>query len=270
MSQSRHTYLTSHKKTLDRALELSAYHYWRAQARQPGVPGAPRIGVGLATVVKGSGGRVPRLTDYARVIIAPSGQITVHTGLSPHGQGTATIFAQMAADALGVTPADVQVVHSDTALVPMGGGTGASRGLIAGGTALYLVLQEAQQHLALLASHLLDCPVEDLCFQDRQISSRHHPEHHIAFAHLAAAAYNRTQLPPGVAPGLDFSRRQALRTSPYAFATHVAVVEVSQETGAIRVLHYVAVHDAGRLMNPLLAAGQVHGGIAQGIGQALL
>ena len=230
----------------------------------------PLIGVGLATVVKGSGGRVPRLTDYARVIIEPSGQITVHTGLSPHGQGTATIFAQMVADALGVTPADVQVVHSDTAIVPMGGGTAASRGLIAGGTALCLVLQEAQQKLALLASHLLDCPVADLCFQDRQVSSRHHPEQHVAFAQLAAAASNNAQLPPGVALGLDFSRRNTLSASPYAFATHVAVVEVSQETGAIRVLQYVAVHDAGRIMNPLLAAGQVHGGIAQGIGQALL
>jgi aerobic carbon-monoxide dehydrogenase large subunit len=258
-----------YEPTLDRALELSAYHHWRAQARQPGLPGAPRIGVGLATVVKGSGGRVPRLTDYARVIIEPSGQITVQTGLSPHGQGTATIFAQMVADALGVTPADVQVVHSDTAIVPMGGGTAASRGLIAGGTVLSLVLQEARQKLALIASHLLDCPVEDLCFQDRQVRSRHHPEQHVSFAQLATAAYNSARLPPGVALGLDFSRRNTLGTSPYAFATHVAVVEVSQETGAIRVLKYVAVHDAGRIMNPLLAAGQVHGGIAQGIGQAL-
>ena len=133
-----------------------------------------------------------------------------------------------------------------------------------------LVLQEAQQQLALIASHLLDCPVEDLCFQDRQVRSRHHPEQHVAFAQLAAAAYNSARLPPGVALGLDFSRRNTLGTSPYAFATHVAVVEVSQETGAIRVLKYVAVHDAGRIMNPLLAAGQVHGGIAQGIGQALL
>ena len=108
--------------TLDRALELSDYHHWRAQSRQPSVPGAPRIGVGLATVVKGSGGRVPRLTDYARVIIEPSGQITVHTGLSPHGQGTATIFAQMAADALGVTPADVHGAQRYGARAP-GGGT---------------------------------------------------------------------------------------------------------------------------------------------------
>jgi carbon-monoxide dehydrogenase large subunit len=154
--------------------------------------------------------------------------------------------------------------------VPLGGGTGASRGLIAGGTALCLVLHEAQQHLARIASHLLDCPVEDLCFQDRQVRSRHHPEQHVAFAQLAAAAYHRAQLPPGVALGLDFRRSTSLGTSPYAFATHVAVVEVAQDTGAIRVLQYVAVHDAGRIMNPLLAAGQVHGGIAQGIGQALL
>ena len=208
--------------------------------------------------------------EAARVMIEPGGQIMVYTGLSPHGQGTATIFAQMVADALGVTPADVQVVHSDTAIVPMGGGTAASRGLIAGGTALCLVLQEAQQKLALIASHLLDCRLEDVCFQDGQASSRHHPEQHVPFAQLVAAAYNSAQLPPGVALGLDFSRSHSLPISPYAFGTHVAVVEVAQETGAIGVLQYVAVHDAGRIMNPLLAAGQVHGAIAQGIGQALL
>ena len=149
---------------------------------------------------------------------------------------------------------------------PWGAGRGASRGLI-GGTALCLVLHEAQQHLALLVPSPR-LPGGGSRFQDRQVRSRHHPEHHVAFAQLAAAAYNSAQLPPGVALGLDFSRRNTLGTSPYAFATHVAVVEVSQETGAIRVLKYVAVHDAGRMMNPLLAAGQVHGGIAQGIGQA--
>ena len=161
------------------------------------------------------------------------------------------------------------MVHSDTALVPLGEGRrqprpdrrrhrlvpGAPRG-------------PAAPRPARIPSPRL--PRGGSRFQDRQIRSRHHPEHHVAFAHLAAAAYNPAQLPPGVALGLDFNRRHTLGTSPYAFATHVAVVEVAQETGAIRVLHYVAVHDAGRLMNPLLAAGQVHGGIAQGIGQALL
>jgi carbon-monoxide dehydrogenase large subunit len=259
-----------YEKTLDRALKLSDYHRWRAQSRQPGDPGAPLVGIGLATVVKGSGGRVPRLTDYARVVIEPSGHITVHTGVSPHGQGSATTFAQVVADELGVTPADVRVLHSDTAIVPTGGGTAASRGLVAGGSALYVVLQEARQKLALLASHLLDCPVQDVCFQDRRACHRHDPEHHVPFSRLAAAAYNDTLLPPGVEPGLDFRGSHTLSASPYAFGAHVAVVEVSQETGAVRVLHYVAVHDAGRIINPLLAAGQVHGGIAQGLGQALL
>jgi len=259
-----------YEKTLDRALELSDYRRWREQSHRPVDPGGPLVGVGLATVVKGSGGRVPALTDHARVIIEPSGHITVHTGVSPHGQGSATTFAQVVADELGVTPADVRVLHSDTALLPAGGGTAASRGLVAGGSALYVVLQEARQKLALIASHLLDCPVQDIRFQDGRAGPQHHPEHHVPFPRLAAAAYNDTLLPPGVQPGLDFRGSHTLRTSPYAFGAHVAVVEVSQETGAVRVLHYVAVHDAGRIINPLLAAGQVHGGIAQGLGQALL
>jgi carbon-monoxide dehydrogenase large subunit len=174
------------------------------------------------------------------------------------------------ADVLGVTPAEVRVLHSDTAILPAGGGTAASRGLVAGGSALYVVLQEARQKLTLLASHLLDCPVADVCFEDRRVFPRHDPAHHVPFSQLATAAYNDAQLPPGVEPGLDFRGSHTIRLSPYAFAAHVAVVEVSQETGAVRVLHYVAVHDAGRIINPLLAAGQVHGAIAQGVGQALL
>jgi carbon-monoxide dehydrogenase large subunit len=260
----------TYAKALDRALELSEYYRWRAQSRQPGSPGAPLIGVGLATVVKGSGGRMPPLTDHARVIIEPSGHITVHTGVSPHGQGSATTFAQIVADVLGVTPADVRVLHSDTAILPAGGGTAASRGLVAGGSALYAVLQEARQKLALVASHLLDCPVADVSFQDQRVFPRHHPEQQVSFSRLAAAAYDNKLLPPDVEPGLDFRGSHTIRYSPYAFGAHVAVVEVSQETGAVSVLHYVAVHDAGRIINPLLAAGQVHGGLAQGIGQALL
>ena len=257
-------------KALDRALELSEYHRWRAQSRPPASPGAPLVGVGLATVVKGSGGRMPPLTDHARVIIEPSGYITVHTGVSPHGQGSETTFAQVVADVLGVTPADVRVLHSDTAILPAGGGTAASRGLVAGGSALYAVLQEARQKLALIASHLLDCPVADVHFQDQRVSPQHQPEQQIPFSRLAAAAYDDKLLPPGVQPGLDFRGSHTIRYSPYAFGAHVAVVEVSQETGAVSVLHYVAVHDAGRIINPLLAAGQVHGALAQGIGQALL
>jgi carbon-monoxide dehydrogenase large subunit len=156
---------SNYAPTFDRALELSEYYSWREQARQPSERGnEPLIGVGLAMVVKGSGGRIPRLTDHARVIIEPSGQVIVHTGISPHGQGSETTFAQVVADELGVTPADDRVLHSDTHILPAGGGTSGSRGLVAGGTALYLLLQEARQKLAAIASRLLDCPAEAVAF----------------------------------------------------------------------------------------------------------
>jgi aerobic carbon-monoxide dehydrogenase large subunit len=257
--------------TFDRALELSEYYSWREQAQQPSERGnEPLIGVGLATVVKGSGGRIPRLTDHARVIIEPSGQVIVHTGISPHGQGSETTFAQVVADELGVTPADVRVLHSDTDILPAGGGTSGSRGLVAGGTALYLVLQEARQKLAAIASRLLDCPAEAVAFQEGRAFNQQDPERAISFSRVAAAAYDEELLPPGVEPALDFKGSNTLARSPYAFGAHVAVVEVSPENGAIKVLKYIAVHDAGRIINPMLAEGQVQGGVVQGIGQALL
>ena len=257
-------------QAFERALALSDYTTWRARARQQEPTHAPRIGVGVATVVKGTGARTPNLEEHARVRIEPTGHVRVYTGISPHGQGSETTLAQIAADALGVTPAEVQVLHGDTDDLPAGGGTSGSRGLIAGSSAIHGVLQEARQTLLVLATHLLDCRPEEVVFQDGRVYAHPHPERHLPFARLAAAAYDEAQVPPGVARGLDFGGSHTLPASPYAFGAHVAVVEVAPETGAIRLLHYVAVHDAGRIVNPLLAAGQVHGSIVQGIGQALL
>jgi carbon-monoxide dehydrogenase large subunit len=259
-----------YEQAFDRALALSDYATWRARSRRQEPTQAPRIGIGLATVVKGTGARTPNLAEHARVIIAPSGHVRVYTGISPHGQGSETTFAQIVADALGVTPADVQILHGDTDDLPAGGGTSGSRGLIAGSAAVHVVLQQARQNLLALATHLLDCRPEDVVFQDGRVYNRHHPERHLPFSRITAAAYDEAQLPPGIALGLDFSGSHTLPASPYAFGAHVAVVEVSPETGAIRLLNYVAVHDAGHIINPLLAAGQVHGSIVQGIGQALL
>jgi carbon-monoxide dehydrogenase large subunit len=259
-----------YEQALDRALELSDYATWRARSRQQEPTQAPRIGVGLATVVKGTGARTPNLVEHARVIIEPSGRVLLYTGISPHGQGSETTFAQIVADELGVTPADVKVLHGDTDDLPAGGGTSGSRGLIAGSSAAHVVLQKARENLIVIATHLLDSRPEDVVFQDGWVYNRHHPEHRLPFSRIAAAAYDKAQLPPEVERGLDFSGSHTLPASPYAFGAHVAVVEVSPETGAIRLLHYVAVHDAGRIVNPLLAAGQVQGSIVQGIGQALL
>ena len=255
----------------DRSLEMADYAGWQERSQDSRDSGeGPLIGVGLATVVKGSGAKTTVLTDHARVIVGESGQVTVHTGVSPHGQGTETTFAQIAADELGIAPGDVRVLHSDTDVLPAGGGTSASRGLIAGGTALHVVLQEAKEKLAYIASHLLDCPPEDVVLTGGQAVNRYRPDSGVSFAQVAGAAYNEELLPQGAEPGLDFKGTNTLDRSPYSFGSHVAVVEVSRENGAIKILQYVAVHDSGKIINPMLADGQVHGAIAQGIGEALL
>ena len=155
-------------------------------------------------------------------------------------------------------------------ILPAGGGTSASRGLIAGGTALHVVLQEAKQKLAYIASHLLDCPPEDVTLGEGRAVNRYRPGNSVSFAQVAGAAYNEELLPQGAEPGLDFKGTNTLSRSPYSFGSHVAVVEVSPDNGAIKILQYVAVHDSGKIINPMLADGQVHGAIAQGIGEALL
>ena len=253
-----------------RALELSEYDMWRERSRNQPRDGDSLIGVGIATVVKGSGAKVITLGEHSRVIIDQSGEVTVHTGVSPHGQGTETTFAQMTADMLGVTPADVKVLHSDTDILPAGGGTGASRGMIAGGSSLQLVLEDAHEKLIAIAAHLLGCPQEDVVLQDGLAFSQQDPQTTVPFARLAEAAHTEELLPPGQEPGLDFQGNHILGKSPYAFGAHVAVVEVSRETGAVKILRYVGVHDSGTIVNPMLAEGQVHGAVAQGIGQALL
>ena len=258
-----------YEAAFNRVLELGDYGSWRDRSRQQSGEEDSLLGVGLATVVKGSGARVTRLTENARVIVNPAGEVTVHTGVSPHGQGTETTFAQITADVLGVTPADVEVLHSDTGILPTGGGTGSSRGLIAGGTALNLVLQEARQKLIAIAAHQLDCGQEDVVLEGRSAYDQRDPQKTVPFARLAEAAHAEELLPPGQEPGLDFKGSTTLGKSPYAFGAHMAVVEVSRETGAIKILKYVAVHDSGTIINPVLAEGQVHGAVAQGIGQAL-
>ncbi len=133
-----------------------------------------------------------------------------------------------------------------------------------------MVLQEAQQKLNAIAAHLLGCSQEDVVLQDGSAFSWRDPQKTVPFTRLAEAAYTEELLPPGQESGLDFHGSHTLGKSPYAFGAHVAVVEVSRETGAITILRYVGVHDAGTIINPMLAEGQVHGAVVQGIGQALL
>jgi carbon-monoxide dehydrogenase large subunit len=253
---------------MERTLELLDYPHWRARARQQR-PDEPLIGIGLATFLKSSGAAGDHRVESAEVTITPAGDLIVYTGISPHGQGSETSFAQIVADELGVHPAQVRVRHSDTALFPVGEGTSASRGLIVGGSAVYAVVQEARQHLAHLASELLACPADTIGFQNGCAFNLRKPEEQLTFAQLVAAASSRAHGAMEGERGLVFSGTYTLPAAPFSFGAHAVVVEVNRETGAVRILRYVGVHDCGRIVNPRLVEGQIIGGIAQGLGQAL-
>ena len=255
-------------QALERALELVGYPGWQEKALQR-KPGEPYLGIGLATFIKSSGAGGEHRIESARVTIDPSGQVDVYTGVSPHGQGTETTFAQIVAETLGVDPKDVRVLHSDSSIFPHGIGTSASRGLIIGGSAVYLALQEARQKLSLIASKLLNCPIADIVFREGQVINQLAPAKKIAFAQLAAKAYDSGSIPQGTDLGLDFENEYTLPQSPVSFGAHAVVVEANQDTLAIKILRHVGVHDCGQIINPMIVEGHIHGGIAQGIGQAL-
>lgn len=252
----------------NQALALADYDGWRQRQRDQGTS-STLLGIGLATVVKGSGGVGPSRTSHARIDIQPSGQVDVYTEVSPRGQGTETTFAQIAADILGLPIRDIRVRHSDTDQLPDGQGTYASRGLTVGGSAVYVGLQEAKLALVQLASRMLECAPEDVVLQDGMVYNRHYPQQPLDLPQIVAFAQRDDSDPSGERGGLSFPIAYTLADNPYAFGAHVAVVAIDRDTGELTCLHYVAVHDAGPLVNPLLSRGQIHGGIAQGIGQAL-
>ena len=255
-------------QVLDRTLELFDYSSWLEKAQQRN-PDEPWLGIGLATFIKSAGAGGEHRTESARVTIDESGQVDIYTGVSPHGQGTETTFAQIAADMLGVGPENVRVLHSDSSIFPHGIGTSASRGLIIGGSAVQIALQDAHDKLSTMASAALSCSSDDITFRDGKVFNRHRPERKLELTELTATALNGTGLPDGVEPGLDFEHEYTLPQSPVSFGAHAVAVEVGQETLAVKILRYVGVHDCGQIVNPMIVEGQIHGGIAQGLGQAL-
>jgi carbon-monoxide dehydrogenase large subunit len=246
------------EKAFARALELADYTGVRQQQRQ-WRDGEPRIGVGIATVVKASGGQGEMKKSHARVRVEPTGEVKVYTEVSPHGQGTATTFSQIVADTLGIAPETVQILHGDTDMLPWGQGTFASRGLSVGGSAMYDALQQVRENLSHVAAEHLGCPPQSIAFRDSQLVHTANPGQALSFQEAAAAS----------ASGLECQVEFELPDNPFGFAAHVVVVELDPDTGAMRFLRYAAVHDSGRIINPKLLEGQVYGAIAQGLGQAL-
>jgi carbon-monoxide dehydrogenase large subunit len=202
------------------------------------------------------------------VRVEPSGTVTAYTGTSAHGQGHETTFAQIIADHLGVDFDKIVVRHGDTAAVQMGNGTGGSRSLAVGGTAILNATMKVQEKARRIAASMLEAAFEDIVLESGRYQVKGAPAKALGLAEIAAMAHGET-LAPGLQHGLeatDFFRPPQL---VYPFGAHVAVVEVDRDSGAVRLRDYVSVDDCGVRISPTLVSGQVHGGLAQGIAQAL-
>jgi len=257
-------------KPLKKALEIADYRNLRAAQEKAWKEGR-FLGVGISTYGEicalGPSTAMPAGGwESATVKIEPSGKVTVLTGASPHGQGEETTFAQIAADELGVKMEDVLVLHGDTSVVQYGIGTFGSRSTAVGGTALYLALQELKEKVKRFGATLLES--DDVSFRDGQcISSRTGKS--LTLAEIAAAAYGAKKLPPNTEPGLVSTHFWEPPNFTFPFGAHIVVSEIDRDTGAVQIKRYVAVDDCGKIINPMVVEGQVHGGVVQGLGQAL-
>jgi carbon-monoxide dehydrogenase large subunit len=254
-------------RALTKALDIAGYPALRAEQRERLARGDRRLlGIGMSCYVEMCGFGP---FESAVVRVEPGGTVTAYTGTSAHGQGHETSFAQIIADHLGVDFDRIVVRHGDTLNTPMGNGTGGSRSLVVGGSAILRATLTVQEKARRIAAHMLEASADDVVMTDGRYQVRGMPDRALTITEIAARAYT-DQLPEGIDSGLeatDFFRPPQL---VYPFGAHVAVVEIDRDTGAITVRSYVSVDDCGVRVSPVLVAGQVHGGLAQGIAQALL
>jgi aerobic carbon-monoxide dehydrogenase large subunit len=267
------TYDTAnYQKTLQKVLRLAHYPKLRKEQERLRKKGQ-YLGLGLSTYVEicamGPSSRMPAGGwEYGMVRVEPTGKVTVLSGTSPHGQGEETTFAQIAAEGLGIPYDDVTVYHGDTSVVQHGIGTFGSRTTAVGGTAIHYATERVKKKLARIAAHKLGVKPGELQFVDGKIQTAD-GQKSLPFVAAVGEAYYARKLPPGMEPGLteQFTFEPSNYTFP--FGAHVAVAQVDADTGEVSLRNYYAVDDCGRILNPMLVDGQVHGGLAQGIGQAL-
>jgi aerobic carbon-monoxide dehydrogenase large subunit len=270
----------NYEAALDRALELSGYESLRSeQAARRGRGDARQLGIGLSSYIEicglapsqvlaalkyGAGG-----WDAAEVRCHPTGKVTVITGTSPHGQGHVTTWAQIAADELGVPVEDVEVLHGDTAVAPLGMDTYGSRSLAVGGIALWHAAQRVKEKARKIAAHELEVAEDDVEWTDGRFQVRGVPEKTKSIPEIAFSAWTAHDLPADVEPSLAATYVFDPPNFTFPNGTHLCVVEVDTETGEVEIVKYVAVDDCGNQINPVIVEGQVHGGAAQGIAEAM-
>jgi carbon-monoxide dehydrogenase large subunit len=270
----------NYEGALDKCLDLAGYADLRAeQARRRERGDGRQLGIGLSSYVEMCGLAPSRVLaslryaaggwEAATVRVMPTGKVQLVTGTSPHGQGHETSWSMIVADRLGVSPDDVDVLHSDTAVAPNGMDTYGSRSVSVGGTAIYLALDRVIAKARKIAAHQLEAAEADLDFVEGSFLVRGSPDRALPLAALAFEAFSAHNLPDGLEPGLEASSHYDPVNFTFPFGTHVAVVEVDTETGGVRLERYVAVDDCGNQINPMIVEGQIHGGIVQGVSQAL-
>ena len=269
----------NYEAALDMALGMIGYDDFRkeqAEARKQG----RYLGVGLSTYVEICGmapsavayalGARAGVWESALVRVHPTGKVTVYSGASGHGQGHETTFAQVAAAEFGIPIEDVEVVESDTAQVQQGTGTFGSRSAVVGGTAIHMSATKIKDKARRIAAHMLEAAPEDVVYEDGKLFVQGAPAEAKTFQEIALASYWYDGLPEGLEPGLEATSIFDPKNFTWPFGTHICMVEVDPDTGDTKVLRYVAVDDVGNVINPMIVEGMVHGGVAQGIGQALL
>jgi carbon-monoxide dehydrogenase large subunit len=254
-------------RALTKALALAGYAKLRAEQKDRlDRKDRTLLGVGMSCYVEMCGFGP---FESAVVRVEPGGTVTAYTGTSAHGQGHETAFSQILADHLGVPFDKIVVRHGDTLNTPMGNGTGGSRSLAVGGSAIIGAALKVQEKARRLAAHMLEAAADDVVFTDGRYQVKGVPDKALLLEAIAARAYGEG-LPDGIESGLEateFFRPPAL---VYPFGAHIAVVEVDRETGRVTVRDFISVDDCGVRISPTLVTGQVHGGLAQGIAQALL
>jgi carbon-monoxide dehydrogenase large subunit len=263
----------NYQQSLKRALQLAGYDKLRAR-QKAGWKQGKYYGIGVSTYVEicaiGPSAATPAGGwESGTVRIEPTGKVTVLTGASPHGQGQETTFAQLVADQFGISPDDVSVIHGDTLAVPYGIGTFGSRGTAVGGTAIYFAVQKLKTKIAALAAHLLGAKPADIVIANGRVGVKGAAKKSMSWGELVLAAYTARSIPAGFEPGMEATHFFEPSNFTFPFGAHVAAVEVDAETGETKIEKYVAVDDCGNVINPMLVDGQVQGGIAQGLSQAM-
>lgn len=263
----------NYQPALEKAMQIIGYEQLRAEQAQKRAEGK-LMGIGICSYIEicgfGPKGSAPiGLYESARMRVEQSGTVMVYTGSSPHGQGEETTFAQIVADEFTIPVENVLIIHGDTDSTPEGRGTYGSRTTAVGGSAVFNASQKLKEKMKQIASHMLEASPSDVTLEDGNFFVAGSPQKAVAFAEVAAVANTSNTLAPGIEPGLETTVFFEPESCVFPFGTHICAAEVDKDTGEAKITRFVAVDDCGRQLNPMLVQGQVHGGIAQGVGQAM-